>query len=236
MSGTGQPEAADGRAGRARLRALVVDDERPLVQIVSTYLEREGFEVAAAFDGEQAVELARSFEPDVIVLDLMLPGINGMAFLGVLRKRYPSLPVVILSALDDPDTVARAMRQGASGFVPKSSSGEELLDALRAVLAGTVFVPQHLAKVTGGRSLTERYGIDPDVCPPAALTVLMTSISRVIVMEQALGMSSGHAETLEFVEQQLRRLEGHPLPGSAYVAWSEHRAAALAPAPEAVEQ
>lgn len=61
-------------------------------------------------------------------------------------------------------------------------------------------------------SLTERYGIDPEVCPPAALTVLMTSISRVIVMEQALGMSSGHAQTLAFVEQQLRQLEGHPLP------------------------
>lgn len=112
-----------------------------------------------AENADEALRLLQEDAYALMLLDLMLPGINGMAFLGVLRKRYPSLPVVILSALDDSDTVARAMRQGASGFVPKSSSGEELLGALRSVLAGAVFVPQHLSKGAGGRSLTERYGI-----------------------------------------------------------------------------
>ncbi len=64
------------------------------------------------------------------------------------------------------------------------------------------------AQIEALSSLTERYGLHPDTCPPAALTVLMTSISRVIVMEQALGMSTGHAETLALVEQHLHRLEG----------------------------
>jgi hypothetical protein len=66
------------------------------------------------------------------------------------------------------------------------------------------------AQIEALSSLTERYGLHPDVCPPAALTVLITSISRVLVMEQALGMSSGHAETLALVEQHLHRLEGDP--------------------------
>lgn len=61
-------------------------------------------------------------------------------------------------------------------------------------------------------SLAERYGIHPDACPPAVLAVLMTSISRVIIMEKALGMSAGHAETLALVEKQLSLLEGDPKP------------------------
>ena len=112
-----------------------------------------------AQDADAAMQELQREDYDLVLLDLMLPGINGMAFLGVLRKRFPSLPVVILSALDDPDTVARAMRQGASGFVPKYSSSEDLLDALRQVMAGVVFLPQQLQEAHSGRSLAERYGI-----------------------------------------------------------------------------
>ena len=113
-----------------------------------------------AQDADEALRELQSEDYDLVLLDLMMPGINGMAFLGVLRKRFPSLPVVILSALDDADTVARAMRQGASGFVPKYSSSEELLNALRQVLSGVVFLPPELQEAHGGsRSLPERYGV-----------------------------------------------------------------------------
>lgn len=96
----------------------------------------------------------------------MLPDTSGMALLGVLRKRYPAIPVVILSALDDADTVDRALRQGAAGFVPKSSSTETMMGALREVLAGEIYVPQRLreqiARDRGrGRTAAERYGLTP---------------------------------------------------------------------------
>ncbi|HTY98679.1 MAG TPA: response regulator transcription factor, partial [Rhodocyclaceae bacterium] len=73
-------------------------------------------------------------------------------------------PVVILSALDEPDTVTRALRQGAAGFVPKSSSTEVMLDALRQVLAGEVFLPPRLREATSresnrGRNVAQRYGL-----------------------------------------------------------------------------
>jgi len=99
-------------------------------------------ELLGVVDAEGALKLLEA-DPDfdLMVLDLMLPGMNGMAFLGVLRKRFPSTPVVVLSALDDMETVQRAMRHGASGYVPKSSSSECLLDALRQVLAGEVYLP-----------------------------------------------------------------------------------------------
>ncbi len=143
------------------LNILVVDDHALVREgLMQTLDQLEGGVVCVgAQDADTAMLALQDKDFDLVLLDLMLPGINGMAFLGVLRKRFPSLPVVILSALDDPDTVARAMRQGASGFVPKYSSSEDLLDALRQVLAGEVFLPQQLQETHGGRSLADRYGI-----------------------------------------------------------------------------
>ena len=144
------------------LRLLVIDDHALVREGLMQTLHQlgDGVVCVGAQDADEALRELQSEDYDLVLLDLMMPGINGMAFLGVLRKRFPSLPVVILSALDDADTVARAMRQGASGFVPKYSSSEELLDALRQVLSGVVFLPPELQEVHGGnRSLSERYGI-----------------------------------------------------------------------------
>lgn len=116
-------------------------------------LER-GIVCVGAQDAEEALrllELDGGDDYDLCLLDLMLPGLHGMGCLGVLRKRYPTLPVVVISALDDPATVARAMRAGASGFVSKSSPGAELLVALRHVLAGQLYLPPWLR---GRRSST----------------------------------------------------------------------------------
>ena len=143
-------------------KILIVDDHALVREgLMQTLLQLEdGISCSGAENSDEALRLLQEGDYSLILLDLMLPGINGMAFLGVLRKRYPALPVVILSALDDPDTMARAMRHGASGFVPKSSSGEELLAALRLVLAGTMFLPPDMDKGGGrGQTLTERYGI-----------------------------------------------------------------------------
>ncbi len=84
-------------------------------------IETETLSVGAQA-ADQALRLLQGGEYDLIQLDLMLPGINGMIFLGVLRKRFAKLPVVTLSALDDADTVARAMGTGASGFLPNAGA------------------------------------------------------------------------------------------------------------------
>jgi AcrR family transcriptional regulator len=69
----------------------------------------------------------------------------------------------------------------------------------------------------------QRYGVDSQQMPPAVWTVLMTSLSRILVLEQAIGMSGGHAETLELVESHLRRLEGEPQPTTVPPAWAVHQ-------------
>lgn len=147
------------------LKVLVIEDHalvrEGLLQALKSL--EEGTQTFGAQDADSGLaQLTADEEMDLILLDLMLPGTSGMGLLGVLRKRYPAIPVVILSALDDPETVTRALRQGAAGFVPKSSSTEVMLDALRQVLAGEVYLPPRLRDATNqprGRSVAERYGL-----------------------------------------------------------------------------
>lgn len=81
-------------------------------------------------------------EVDLILLDLALPGIDGFAALDILRRRYPAIPVAVASAFDDAPTITRVMNLGASGFIPKSFSGEQFLAAVHQVLAGELFRPR----------------------------------------------------------------------------------------------
>lgn len=154
-------------------KLLVVEDHalvrEGLVQTLSQ-LDADST-VVETKDAESALRvLEADDEFDLVLLDLMLPGISGMAFLAVLRRRFPAVPVVILSALDDTETISRAMRQGASGFVTKTSSSDVLLEALRQVLDGGVYVPpKAIAKGVGkrgagegtrsARSLVDRFGL-----------------------------------------------------------------------------
>lgn len=82
---------------------------------------------------------------DLMLLDLGLPRLDGLSYLSTLRKRYPAMPVVILSAFDDAATVSKAMKSGAAGFVSKTYSSERLLEALREVLAGHSTAPSGFA-------------------------------------------------------------------------------------------
>lgn len=126
------------------LKMLVVEDHvlvREGLAKTLCHLE-EGVLVLEAADCAGATALLEQASPfDLMLLDLGLPGLDGLSFLGIVRRRYPALPVVILSAYDDLQTVGKAMRFGAMGFVPKTYSGEQLLEALREVLAGRVFIP-----------------------------------------------------------------------------------------------
>lgn len=126
------------------LKLLVVEDHalvreglvRLLAQIEpgATVMESADFESALAIlDGDD--------EFDLLLLDLALPGIDGFAGLDILRRRYPAMPVAVVSAFDDTPTITRVMNLGASGFIPKAFSGEALLSAVREVLAGNIFRP-----------------------------------------------------------------------------------------------
>jgi len=116
-------------------------------------------ESAGADEALALLELHR--DVDLAIVDLMLPGANGFALLGVLAKRHPDLPAIVVSAMDDDASVRRALASGASGFVSKASSGEVLALAVREVLEGGMPTPRASLAARGTRSRppAERYGL-----------------------------------------------------------------------------
>ncbi len=151
------------------MRILVIEDHtlvrEGLMLALRALDEKDGAtEILGARDAEEAAQVLESNDDfDLVLLDLMLPGTGGMAFLGVIRKRHPHVPVVILSALDDADTVMKAIRQGAAGFVSKASPTDTLLGALREVLAGEIWLPPEYRELSGRRrrakTVAERFGL-----------------------------------------------------------------------------
>lgn len=114
-------------------RALVVDDEPTLVRVVAGYLEREGFTVAEAADGETALALARAEEPDVVVLDLGLPGIDGVETCRRLRT-FSDCYVVMLTARADEVDMLIGLAVGADDYLTKPFSPRELVARTRTLL------------------------------------------------------------------------------------------------------
>ena len=128
--------SGDGvQAGResARLRALVVDDEPPLRQLVTRYLEREGFVVQTAADGAAAVRLARETDPDVIVLDVMMPGMDGIEACRQIRT-FSDAYVVMLTARDEEVDTLIGLSVGADDYVTKPFSPRELVARVKTML------------------------------------------------------------------------------------------------------
>ncbi len=132
MSATVNASQTGGQAS-AGLRALVVDDEPPLVKVVSSYLERDGFDVTSAGNGERAVELARALDPDVIVLDLMLPGIDGIEACRQIRAFSDAYIVMLTARVEEIDRIV-GLSTGADDYVTKPFSPGELMARVRAML------------------------------------------------------------------------------------------------------
>ena len=117
-------------------RILVGDDEKDLVDLISYNLEREGFDVLKAFNGEDALRLAESQRPELIILDLMLPRIQGMEVCRLIRKNpeISTLPIIMVTAKNDELDKVLGLEMGADDYITKPFSVRELLARVRAVL------------------------------------------------------------------------------------------------------
>jgi DNA-binding response OmpR family regulator len=112
---------------------LIVEDERRLSQLIRRVLEEEGHTVDAAYDGEEGLAMAMEASHDVIVLDVMLPRIDGFEVCRRLRKNRVDTPVILLTALDGVDDRVRGLDAGADDYLPKPFAFQELLARLRAL-------------------------------------------------------------------------------------------------------
>jgi two-component system, OmpR family, response regulator len=125
------------RADGQPIRALVVDDELALAELLSIALRFEGWQTATATDGLTAVRTARDFRPDVVVLDIMLPDLDGLEVLRRLRAGEPNLPVLFLTAKDALADRIAGLTAGGDDYVTKPFSLEEVVLRLRALLRRT---------------------------------------------------------------------------------------------------
>ncbi len=129
-------------------RLLVVDDEPNIVELLSASLRFAGFEVATAANGLAALELARSFRPDLLVLDVMMPGLDGFGVVRRLRSEGSRTPVVFLTAKDATEDKVQGLTLGGDDYVTKPFSLEEVVARIRTVLRRVAASPQEQAHLS----------------------------------------------------------------------------------------
>lgn len=118
-------------------KILVADDEPPVVQIIRANLELEGYQVVTAYDGVQALEKAKAEHPDLLILDIMMPRMDGFDVLDALKKdaSTENIPVVMLTALNEIEHMDQAARKGSYCYLTKPFEPLELLMIVRRLLA-----------------------------------------------------------------------------------------------------
>ncbi|MBW2693750.1 MAG: response regulator, partial [Deltaproteobacteria bacterium] len=117
-----------------RFRVLVIDDDPGVRDYMEALVSRQGYEVTAVADGEEALKNLETTQPDLITLDVVLPGMDGLQTLEKLKQRLPDVPVVMLSGHGQARNIVEAMRRGASDFLRKPFEVEELELAFQKAL------------------------------------------------------------------------------------------------------
>lgn len=197
---------------------LVVDDEPHIRELVRLYLEKEGFRVIEAGDGEAALLAVRESNPDMVILDLMLPVRDGWEVCQEIRKTL-SLPIIMLTAKDDPVDRILGLEMGADDYLTKPFHPRELVARVRAVLRRAKPAAEELSRLEfpdfaldyGARYLTV-HG-QPVLCPPKEFELLWTLAShpgRVFTREQLLQQVwdydfFGDLRTVDVHVQRLRK-------------------------------
>ena len=197
---------------------LVVDDEPKLSNLVRSYLEQEGYQVVVANNGREALFAARESKPDLIVLDLMMPEMNGWEFMR-LHRQERNTPIIMLTArIDDVDKIA-ALETGADDYLTKPFSPRELVARVRAVLRRTTDGPEVSEIIRAGdlvldvdsRALTQgdRF-VDLTPMEFDLLTTLIRSpgraYSRLDLLEKTQGYAyDGYERTVDVHIKNLRK-------------------------------
>ena len=174
------------------VRVLIADDHRLMVEGTKQALERAGgFEVVGeAVNGVQVLPLIRRLKPQLVLLDLRMPQMDGLTCLAKVRKEFPDIKVAILSVSQDPELIQTALKRGASAYIVKSIDPEDLAAALRQAIDGNVFTTAGVTEDPGER---------------AARDVGLTERELVIVRAVARGLSNeAIAKELWVAEQTVK--------------------------------
>ena len=193
----------------ANYRLLIADDH-PLFrgamrEAVAGMLERVDIAEAGTFD--EVVELLeRGGEVDLILLDLKMPGVRGFSGLMYMRAQYPSVPVVVVSANDDPAAIRRCMEFGASGFIPKTLGVEAMRGAIRRVLDGGVWTPPDVDLSSGSDAENAELMARMATLTPQQVRVLMMLSEGLLNKQIAYQLSVSEATVKAHVSAILQKL------------------------------
>lgn len=189
-------------------RILIADDHEVVRAGLKSILQGTGIEVVAEADGgDQAVQLTLECNPDLVLLDIRMPGGDGLTALGRIKLERPDTPVLMFSAYDNPTYVARSVALGANGFLLKSGNGEMIVDAIRKTVAGeSVWTRDELRRVTGALA-TPRLATDVEV----PLTQRESEVLRQLALgltnkEIALALEISYETVKEHVQHILRKV------------------------------
>ncbi|MFH1238934.1 MAG: response regulator transcription factor, partial [bacterium] len=120
----------------AKKKILVVDDEASVVKLIRFLLEKHGFEIYIAYDGQESVEVAEQVLPDLIIMDIMMPKMDGIEAMKILKKKDSTkdIPMIVLSALGQEGEVATGLESGAMDYLVKPFNPKDLLERVNNVL------------------------------------------------------------------------------------------------------
>lgn len=131
----------------AKIKVLLVDDQQLLLDGVKTLLSiNNDMEVAMAGSGEAAVEMAETFNPDIILMDIRMPGMGGVEATKRIKEHHPGIVILILTTFDDDGYIIDALRYGASGYLLKDIEGERLIKSIYEALSGNLLLTGRVAR------------------------------------------------------------------------------------------
>jgi DNA-binding NarL/FixJ family response regulator len=132
-----------------KIRVILADDHAMIRSGLKTLLrEAQDIDVAGeAGDGEEAVRLTETLAPDVVVIDLSMPKMSGIEAIGVIRKRFPAVRILVLTMHENEEYILQIFRSGAAGYIVKSAGKDELMRAIRAVAGGESFFSSRVSEL-----------------------------------------------------------------------------------------
>lgn len=189
---------------------LVIADDHPLFrgalrEAVTGLFQNADIAEAGSFD-ETSKLLEHDDEVDLILLDLTMPGVRGFSGLMYLRAQHPSVPVVVVSANDDPATIRRCMAFGASGFIPKTLGIDQMRDAIGRVLGGGVWIPPDVDLAAGGDADAAALMARLATLTPQQVRVLMMLSEGLLNKQIAYELSVSEATVKAHVSAILQKL------------------------------
>ncbi len=131
-----------------KIKVMIADDQVILSEGIRSVLasSSELEVIAVAHDGQEALELMEQQQPDVVLLDIRMPRMNGVVATGEIKKRYPAVKVLVLTTFDDSDYILSALNNGACGYLLKDISAPALIEAIKNAYAGDTILPAKIAK------------------------------------------------------------------------------------------